>query len=125
MRRGFFDDLLAAAVASSHAASNLDSKEAWQDAVARSDVRLQWDPDHDPFGAPVKRRAVQLGLRGATLAAYGTTAYMAIEDVTDFVHAQRAHVTGDCERLLLPRERVYVPPADAARNVGLSSWPTP
>ena len=29
----------------------------------RGKVRLQWDPDHDPSGAPQKRRAIQLGLR--------------------------------------------------------------
>ena len=29
----------------------------------KSCVRLQWDPDHDPTGAPEKRRAIQLGLR--------------------------------------------------------------
>jgi hypothetical protein len=26
-------------------------------------VRLQWDPDHHPNGSPLKRRAIQLGLR--------------------------------------------------------------
>lgn len=41
---------------------------AWQADVARSEVRLQWDPDRDPHGNPVTRRAVQLGLRGAVLA---------------------------------------------------------
>ena len=30
---------------------------------ARSDVRLQWDPDHTPHGGPTARRAIQLGLR--------------------------------------------------------------
>ena len=29
----------------------------------KSDVRLQWDPDHSPSGAVVQRRAIQLGLR--------------------------------------------------------------
>ena len=29
----------------------------------KSQVRLQWDPDHTPSGAPHKRRAIQLGLR--------------------------------------------------------------
>ena len=29
----------------------------------RGKVRLQWDPDHAPSGAPEKRRAIQLGLR--------------------------------------------------------------
>ena len=26
-------------------------------------VRLQWDPDHDPHGDKLRRRAIQLGLR--------------------------------------------------------------
>lgn len=29
----------------------------------KSQVRLQWDPDHTHSGAPHKRRAIQLGLR--------------------------------------------------------------
>lgn len=29
----------------------------------RTEVRLQWDPDHAPSGLPEKRRAIQLGLR--------------------------------------------------------------
>ena len=29
----------------------------------KSDVRLQWDPDHSPTGASEQRRAIQLGLR--------------------------------------------------------------
>ena len=29
----------------------------------RTEVRLQWDPDHTPSGASEKRRAIQLGLR--------------------------------------------------------------
>lgn len=29
----------------------------------KSDVRLQWDPDHVPTGESHKRRAIQLGLR--------------------------------------------------------------
>ena len=29
----------------------------------RTEVRLQWDPDHSPSGVPEKRRAIQLGLR--------------------------------------------------------------
>jgi len=120
LRRTFFDRLLAAAVASGYQGSGFDSREAWQNAVAGSDVRLQWDPDHDPFGATVQRRAVQLGLRGLTLEEYGTTAIVGIEDMTAFVREQHAHVIGDCARLILPRERVYVPHADAARNVGLA-----
>lgn len=123
LKRAFFDSLLGAAVASSHQGSVFASKEDWQAAVAASDVRLQWDPDHDPFGAPVERRAVQIGVRGATLREYGHDAIVAIEDMTAFAREQHANVTGDCAGLLLPRERVYVPQAGAARNIGLAPWP--
>jgi hypothetical protein len=39
------------------------SREEWQDQVKESSVRLQWDPDHDPFGNKLERRAIQIGLR--------------------------------------------------------------
>ena len=71
IRRTFFDSLLRAAVASSFPQSNFASQAEWQAAVKHSDVRFQWDPDHQPDGQPCARRARQLGLRGNTLEAYG------------------------------------------------------
>ncbi len=65
--RTFFDELLRTAVASSFAASDCATEEEWRAQVTHSDVRLQWDPDHDPTGRPIERRAIQLGLRGRTL----------------------------------------------------------
>ncbi len=64
LRRAGFDHILEAAVPSSHDPHRHADRAAWQAAVASSEVRLQWDPDHGPSGAPVERRAVQLGLRG-------------------------------------------------------------
>src|SRR5262245_21691404 len=52
MRRHFFDGLLAQAVASAFGASGLTSPDEWAAAVSKSEVRLQWDPDHDPHGTP-------------------------------------------------------------------------
>jgi hypothetical protein len=37
-------------------------------AVAESNVRLQWNPDHNPKGEKVERRAIQLGRRGDAIA---------------------------------------------------------
>ena len=45
----------------SHALTGQQEKERGM--KEKSLVRLQWDPDHDPTGAHVKRRAIQLGLR--------------------------------------------------------------
>ena len=67
LRRHFFDVILEQAVASSYGQSGCSNQSEWQAAVKRSEIRLQWDPDHQPKGQPCARRAVQLGLRGKTL----------------------------------------------------------
>jgi hypothetical protein len=123
IRRTFFERVLERAVASGLAASGYDDETEWKRAIETSDVRLQWDPDHDPFGQPVARRAVQLGLRGETLAEYGTTAIIGIEDITGFVREQHGNVAGDCRALVTPCERVYVPGEAGARNLGICVWP--
>jgi hypothetical protein len=110
LRRRFFDGLLAAAVASSFEQSDCATHGDWQVAVAKSAVRLQWDPDHDPGGRPVARRAIQLGLRGSTLEAFGTCELLEVIDMTEFVAAQRAQRSsrGSAE-LRTPAERIYIP----------------
>ena len=123
--RTLFDGLLRAAVPSSFVPQLYATREAWQQAVADSAVRLQWDPDHDPAGHPVERRAIQLGLRGAALRAYGEQLVQSIEDVTAFVIAQRDHARAPFDLLQRPRERVYVPVDDAAAAVGLDANPSP
>jgi hypothetical protein len=117
--RPFFDELLRAVVASTFSESTFKTQEQWKQAVAKSDVRLQWDPDHSPAGNPLERRAVQLGLRGQTLRRYGEQELISVTDITDFVIEQRAHLDGTYKSLILPEEHVYVPEVDAARAVGI------
>ncbi|MFQ5342024.1 MAG: DUF4291 domain-containing protein [Anaerolineae bacterium] len=118
LKLDFFESILAEAVPSTYDPDSYPDKEAWMSSVARSSVRLQWDPDHDPSGARERRRAVQLGLRGAVLREYGQSAIVEIIDLTEFVESQRVHVeSGDYKQLILPREQVYIPsdPVVAAR----------
>jgi len=78
--------------------------------VNRSDVRLQWDPDHDPFGRPLERRAIQLGLRGAALDAYGRKEVLEIIDMSSFIAQQRAALAaGGIGAIATPVEAVYRP----------------
>jgi hypothetical protein len=116
LRRSFFESVLAQAVPSSFDPGLYVDKTTWKRAVARSDVRLQWDPDHGPTGRPLRRRAIQLGLRGPVLEEYGRQAILEIEDISDFVTAQREVVrSGSLELLLTPRETAYTPvPASSA-----------
>lgn len=125
LRRSFFDELLESAIASSFTASNFDDIKDWKKALTISDVRLQWDPDHDPSGSSVTRRAIQLGLRGESLRRFGTEEALQIEDISDFVASQRAHI-GTPENLIIPSEHPYLPPNARARHqVSIDLEPTP
>jgi hypothetical protein len=108
LAREAFDHILSLAVPSTYWDHRYADRAAWQADVRRSDVRLQWDPDHDPHGKPVVRRAVQLGLRGAILARYAKAWIQRIEDVTPFVREQHARLQRDgIASLETPSERVY------------------
>lgn len=120
LRRAGFDEILAGAVASSHDPRVHAARADWQHAVARSDVRLQWDPDHAPNGAPEARRAVQLGLRGEALRRFADEWLLAVEDITPLVAAQRPHACSPYAALVTPEEHVYpVADPEAARRLGL------
>lgn len=110
IRRQFFEGLLACAVASSWGASGFSSRDEWAASVARSDVRLQWDPNHDPHGRPLLRRAMQLGLRGSVLQEFGKRELLEVIDMTEFVVTQREVLLriGEAE-LKTPVERMYAP----------------
>ncbi|WP_407540429.1 DUF4291 domain-containing protein [Deinococcus radiomollis] len=106
LKRNGFEELLATAVASSFGASGCGTREEWKAALECSDVRLQWDPDHDPAGRPLERRAIQLGLRGQTLRRLNDEWIVEIEDVSGFVAEQRQHLQ-DLEKLWTPTEHAF------------------
>lgn len=124
LRRDFLDSLLDCAVPSSFVPELFESRDQWKAAVARSDVRLQWDPDHYPAGGKCERRAIQLGLRGKSLEAYGKNEIVEIIDVSEFVAQQREYIADwQSGTLLTPTEDVYAPSSPtAADNVGLHEW---
>jgi hypothetical protein len=122
LAREGFEQILAAAVPSGHDPERFAAREDWQRAVARSEVRLQWDPDHLPGGARTERRAIQLGLRGESLRRMVEAWTLEVEDITPFVASQRAHIEPPYTRLITPREEVYTPATEATRRaLGLAS----
>ena len=117
LRRSAFDTILAKAVPSTFQAELYTSELAWKEALARSEVRLQWDPDHDPSGAKMQRRALQLGLRGEMLARYAHDWIIGIEDITAFVHQQRHFALSQrYDQLVLPKESVYAVADESIRQ---------
>jgi hypothetical protein len=115
LAREGFDRILADAVHSSFEREHYADQSTWKKQLAQSGVRLQWDPDHDAHGQKLARRAIQLGLRGATLQRYASEWCMGIEDISARVRTGHEHVRAHrLELLETPHERVY-PVAD--RNV--------
>lgn len=122
IKRRAFDAIAAAAVYSSFEPAVYGSMAEWQQQVAASDVRLQWDPDHDPHGRALDRRAMQLGLRGEFLAKYAREWIVGIEDISEFVRAQRIVLEQEgIAALTTPREETYpIGDPQVAARLGLS-----
>src|SRR5262249_7872111 len=123
LRRSFFDRLLAQAVPSTFTRGLFPNEAEWKAAVANSDVRLQWDPDHLPTAEKCERRAIQLGLRGSALEAYGKREIIEIVDMSEFVAEQRERAASwQSGELETPVETAYVPDdPQIATRLGLDS----
>lgn len=110
IRKTDFETILEKAVYSSFQETIYDSRENWKKELEQKDVRLQWDPDHDPFGNKQDRRAIQLGLKGASLKAFGEEMIVQIENVTSFVKTQKQFLDKkQIENLTVPTETIYKP----------------
>ena len=97
--------ILQEGVLSSFDATKYTDEATWKQDLSQSEVRIQWDPDHDKYGLKQKRKAIQIGLKGEVLKAFVTEMILEIEDITSFVKAQHLHkICGD--DFLVPQEKV-------------------
>ncbi len=92
MKKDSFEKLLSDGVYSNFIDTIYGTQEQWKKALAESDVRIQWDPDHDYKGDKLNRRAVQIGIRNQALLEFNAHGIVLIEDITDFVKEQRANL---------------------------------
>lgn len=110
LKRSVFERYLDKAVYSSFQADIYKDKPTWQMAVKNSNIRLQWDPDHDPYGDKLERRAIQLGIRNEDIERYAKDDILEIENISEFVEEQRQHVINkDLDALFVPEEKRYIP----------------
>lgn len=108
IKKKVLEGILSQAVLSSFDPLYHKDRTEWKSDLDGKEVRLQWDPDHDPYGERVTRRAIQLGLKGAVLQNFGKEQICAIEDITDFVRQQKVHVDNRRLDLLeVPVESVW------------------
>jgi Domain of unknown function (DUF4291) len=104
-----FETILEQAAYSSFQPDVYADKAAWETALQTSEVRLQWDPDHNPSGAKLQRRAVQLGMKGYILKQFCTEWIMSIEDITPFVLEQGHFVAQNNWANLLVMKEIIIP----------------
>ncbi|KXX67104.1 hypothetical protein AVL50_29325 [Flammeovirga sp. SJP92] len=103
-----FIEILEEAVHSTFKPNIYSTHEAWKEAMNHSNVRLQWDPAHDPYGEKKDRKAIQLGLKGSTLEKFCQEWILEISDITDFVKAEKLKLdTNGIEELTVPVERTF------------------
>jgi hypothetical protein len=70
----------------------LGNEAAWKQQLNDSDVRIQWDPDHDFRGDKLKRRAVQIGIKNDALINFNNHYIQSVQDITEFVLEQKSRI---------------------------------
>lgn len=124
LKRAAFDGILRESVHSTFRQHIYSDEEHWRGRLAKSSVRLQWDPDHAPGGQALSRRAIQLGLRGAAVVAYSREWIVSIEDMSGFVAEQRQALRERGVRALMtPREHPYPVAPDIAAHLEINMSP--
>lgn len=99
--------ILNESVLSNYSDLEYKNEEEWKVMMKESNVRIQWDPDHDEYGNNLARKAIQIGLKDETLAKFNHEYIQRVEDITKFVEAQRVHKTMyKCKHFLVPKERI-------------------
>ena len=110
IKRSDFEEILSKGILSSFNSQIYSSYDDWEEKLKNSEVRLQWDPDHDPYGNKKERKAIQIGLKGNILYQFGNHMIQKITDVTQFVQKQRLYVEhGQLDKLEIPDESIYLP----------------
>ena len=116
-----FKTIPAQATFSSYNEEVYETHDDWKTALDKTEVRLQWDPDHDPFGNKEKRKAIQLGMKGDILKKFCTEWVIKIEDITDLVkEAHEKVITNNIEDLQIPYEEVIeINDEEIEKSIGL------
>jgi hypothetical protein len=101
---------LKAAVHSTYIQEIYGTREKWKSELKNSHVRLQWDPDHNPNGGKLERRAIQIGIKGELLEKFGKEWIVSIEDITEFAHKQKSILdSGEMDDLyVIKKEKISI-----------------
>ncbi|EBG6355094.1 DUF4291 domain-containing protein, partial [Salmonella enterica] len=105
-----FDTIFEKSVINNHDKNHNLSSNSWKEAVKKSDIIIQWDPERDIYLNKLNYRTIQIGLRNEAVINYTNKWIKNIHDVTKL--ASKIHslvLSGNLEEamLLLPIESEY------------------
>lgn len=108
LSRQGFEEIISKAVPTNFNSFSPISREEWQEKLKSSEVRVQWDPDHNLLGEKIQRRAIQLGMKGDILKKYSDEYIISIEDITEFVNEQYELIKmNKLDQVMTPVEQIY------------------
>lgn len=84
-----------------------ENQQDWKEQLVNSNIRIQWDPDHNNDGAKLDRKAIQIGLKGDALKKFNNTYIKSISDITLFVQQQQKNIINN-EPFFVAKEKVIV-----------------
>jgi len=117
LKREAFQKYIEDAVHSTFIPEIYENHDVWKEAVKSSNVRLQWDPDHDPYGEKLDRRAIQIGIRKEHIRSYAKDDILEIEDISAFVAQQYEFVkSNQLDKLMIPEEHAFMPEGEALQK---------
>ena len=109
LKKTDFEIILDNAAYSSYQENVYQTHEHWKEDLQKKEVRIQWDPDHDPYGNKQPRRAIQLGMKGKMLQTFGNEMVQRIENITEFVKQQKLFLdSNQLSHFSVPLETVYI-----------------
>ena len=115
--RAGFERALRQACLSAYEPDVHPSVQVWRERAKASLVRVQWDPERSIRLAPCPCRAIQIGLSGAAVhdsVDHWVTSIVDVTDVAGELHRLVRAGKLDAATALLPIERPYPLPVDAA-----------
>jgi hypothetical protein len=115
-----FQDILRQSVETSFNPKIYESEYAWSAAIAKSEVRHQWDPERDLYGNKLERRAIQIGIRGETVKRYVNEWIIGLEEATDLAKQVEQAVKNKTIMPNVPSENEYVITDELNRRLGIT-----
>lgn len=97
----------------------------WRQALETSEVRHQWDPERHINGEKLEQRAIQVGIRGATVRAYVNEWILQLEEVTTLTRAIHEAIKRGQPLPDVPEERVYAVDEDIQARLGMRGSNSP